>query len=75
MSEEGGQNLNEVVTGSRTAPSNTTTPLPIDVISSKRTTQQLFEKALQYKIPSFLTVQTHNDATSLLDPYDESGTK
>jgi iron complex outermembrane receptor protein len=36
LSEEGGQNLNEVVTGSRTAPrSNTTLPLPIDVISSK----------------------------------------
>ncbi|QIH38038.1 TonB-dependent receptor [Flavobacterium sp. Sr18] len=76
LSEEGGQNLNEVVvTGSRTAPrSNTTTPLPIDVISSKdlaSTGQASFDKALQYKIPSFNTVQTPvNDATSLLDPYE-----
>ncbi|MDI5894500.1 TonB-dependent receptor [Flavobacterium algoritolerans] len=76
LSEEGGQNLDEVVvTGSRTAPrSNTTTPLPIDVISSKdlaSTGQASFDKALQYKIPSFNTVQTPvNDATSLLDPYE-----
>ena len=76
LSEEGGQNLDEVVvTGSRTAPrSNTTTPLPIDVISSKDLTstgQATFDKALQYKIPSFNTVQTPvNDATSLLDPYE-----
>jgi iron complex outermembrane receptor protein len=76
LSEEGGQNLDEVVvTGSRTAPrSNTTTPLPIDVISAKdlvSTGQSSFDKALQYKIPSFNTVQTPvNDATSLLDPYE-----
>ncbi|MEO8239175.1 MAG: TonB-dependent receptor [Flavobacterium sp.] len=76
LSEEGGQSLDEVVvTGSRTAPrSNTTTPLPIDVISSKDLTstgQATFDKALQYKIPSFNTVQTPvNDATSLLDPYE-----
>lgn len=76
MSEEGGQNLNEVVvTGTRTAPrSNTTSALPIDVLSSKDLTstgQATFDKALQYKIPSFNTVQTPvNDATSLLDPYE-----
>ncbi|KIA87749.1 TonB-dependent receptor [Flavobacterium sp. AED] len=76
LSEEGGQNLQEVVvTGTRTAPrSNTTTALPIDVISSKdlaSTGQATFDKALQYKIPSFNTVQTPvNDATSLLDPYE-----
>lgn len=76
LSEEGGQNLEEVVvTGTRTAPrSNTTTALPIDVISSKdlaSTGQATFDKALQYKIPSFNTVQTPvNDATSLLDPYE-----
>ena len=76
MSEEGGQNLNEVVvTGSRTAPrTNTTSALPIDVLSSKdliSTGQASFDKALQYKIPSFNTVQTPvNDATSLLDPYE-----
>ncbi|MGO4905225.1 TonB-dependent receptor [Flavobacterium sp. W20_MBD1_R3] len=76
LSEEGGQNLNEVVvTGTRTAPrSNTTSALPIDVISAKdlaSTGQASFDKALQYKIPSFNTVQTPvNDATSLLDPYE-----
>jgi iron complex outermembrane receptor protein len=76
LSEEGGQNLDEVVvTGTRTAPrSNTTTALPIDVLSSKDLTstgQASFDKALQYKIPSFNTVQTPvNDATSLLDPYE-----
>ena len=76
LSEEGGQALQEiVVTGSRTAPrSNTTTPLPIDVVSARdlaSTGQATFDKALQYKIPSFNTVQTPvNDATSLLDPYE-----
>ncbi|KFF05937.1 TonB-dependent receptor [Flavobacterium reichenbachii] len=76
LSEEGGQSLDEVVvTGSRTAArSNTTSALPIDVLSSKDLTstgQATFDKALQYKIPSFNTVQTPvNDATSLLDPYE-----
>jgi iron complex outermembrane receptor protein len=64
-----------VVTGSRTpARSNTKSPLPIDVVSAKdlvSTGQTTFDKALQYKIPSFNTVQTPvNDATSLLDPYE-----
>ena len=74
--EEGGENLSEVVvTGTRTAPrSNTTSALPIDVLSAKDLTstgQISFDKALQYKIPSFNTVQTPvNDATSLLDPYE-----
>jgi iron complex outermembrane receptor protein len=68
--------LNEVViTGSRTpARSNTKSPLPIDIVSAKdlvSTGQTTFDKALQYKIPSFNTVQTPvNDATSLLDPYE-----
>jgi iron complex outermembrane receptor protein len=72
----GGQELEEVVlVGSRTAPrSNRDTPLPVDVISSKElasTGQATFDKALQYRIPSFNTVQTPvNDATSLLDPYE-----
>lgn len=76
LTEDGGLSLDEVVvTGSRTAPrSNTTSPLPIDVISAKdlnSTGQATFDKALQYKIPSFNTVQTPvNDATSLLDPYE-----
>jgi iron complex outermembrane receptor protein len=74
--EGGGQKLDEVVvTGTRTAPrSNTTSALPIDVLTSKdlaATGQPTFDKALQYKIPSFNTVQTPvNDATSLLDPYE-----
>ena len=73
---EGGESLNEVVvTGSRTPPrSNTKSPLPIDIVSSKdlvATGQTTFDKALQFKIPSFNTVQTPvNDATSLLDPYE-----
>jgi len=68
--------LNEVIiVGSRTAPrSNTDTPLPVDVVAVKdlvSTGQATFDKALQYRIPSFNTVQTPvNDATSLLDPYE-----
>lgn len=71
-----GLELDEVVvTGSRTpARSNTKSPLPIDVVSAAdlvSTGQTTFDKALQYKIPSFNTVQTPvNDATSLLDPYE-----
>ena len=64
-----------VMTGSRTpARSNTDSPLPIDVVGVKELTstgQITFDKALQYRIPSFNTVQTPvNDATSLLDPYE-----
>lgn len=76
LSEEGGQNPNEiVVTGTRAAPrSNTTTALHIDVLSFEdlsSTGQITFDKALQHLIPSFNTVQTPvNDATSLLDPYE-----
>lgn len=74
--QEDSKSLDEVVVvGSRTAPrSNTTTPLPVDLLSSKElasTGQASFDKALQYRIPSFNTVQTPvNDATSLLDPYE-----
>ncbi|WP_428232670.1 TonB-dependent receptor [Flavobacterium sp.] len=76
LSEEVSQNLAEViVTGTRTAPrSNTTSALPIDALSSKDLTstgQATFDKALQYRIPSFNTIQSPaNDATSLLDPYE-----
>ncbi|CAM2862189.1 TonB-dependent receptor [Flavobacterium frigoris] len=76
LTEEGGSGINEVVvTGTRSAPrSNTTAALPIDVISAKELTstgQTTFDKALQYRIPSFNTAQTPvNDATSLLDPYE-----
>ncbi len=64
-----------VVVGSRTPPrSATDTPLPVDVVSAGElaaTGQATFDKALQYKVPSFNTVQTPvNDATSLLDPYE-----
>ncbi|CAL2078267.1 TonB-dependent receptor [Tenacibaculum sp. 190524A05c] len=71
-----GQQLDEViVTGSRTpARSNTSSPLPVDIVGVKElqaTGQATFDKALQYKIPSFNTVNTPvNDATSLLDPYE-----
>ncbi|ANO48419.1 putative TonB-dependent outer membrane siderophore receptor [Flavobacterium columnare] len=74
--QEENKSLDEVVVvGTRTAPrSNTTTSLPIDLLSSKElasTGQASFDKALQYRIPSFNTVQTPvNDATSLLDPYE-----
>ncbi|WP_445958127.1 TonB-dependent receptor [Yeosuana sp.] len=73
---EDGQELEEIIlVGSRTAPrSNIDTPLPVDVVGIKELTstgQVTFDKALQYRIPSFNTVQTPvNDATSLLDPYE-----
>jgi iron complex outermembrane receptor protein len=76
VSMKSGVELEEVVlVGSRTAPrSNSDTPLPIEVVSAKELTstgQITFDKALQYRIPSFNTVQTPvNDATSLLDPYE-----
>lgn len=64
-----------VVVGSRVAArSNTDTPLAVDVLPVKEVTnsgQSSLDKALQYRIPSFNTVQTPvNDATSLLDPYE-----
>jgi iron complex outermembrane receptor protein len=55
-----------VVAGTRTVLEVIPLVLPIDVISSKdlaSTGQATFDKALQYKIPSFNTVQTPvNDA-------------
>lgn len=52
----------------------TDTPLPVDNITVKdlaSTGQPTFDKALQFKVPSFNTVMTPvNDATSLLDPYE-----
>jgi iron complex outermembrane recepter protein len=69
--------LSEVVisVGSRGSQRTITdTPLPVDVFSAKDlrgTGQMTFDKALQYRVPSFNTVQTPvNDATSLLDPYE-----
>lgn len=72
---EGVQLEEFIVVGTRTAPrSNADTPLPVDVLSVKDLTstgQITFDKSLQYRIPSFNTVQTPvNDATSLLDPYE-----
>jgi iron complex outermembrane receptor protein len=71
LSEEGGQNLNEVVTGSRTAPrSNTTTQLPIDVNIIKRLVRtSLLTKRYSTKY-RLLHGTNSSDATSLLDPYE-----
>ena len=76
ISLSAGAELEEIIlVGSRALPrSNTTSSLPVDVLPVKElasTGQITFDKALQYKIPSFNTVQTPvNDATSLLDPYE-----
>jgi iron complex outermembrane recepter protein len=64
-----------IVVGSRSLPrSSANSPLPVDNFdakSLKSTGQVTFDKALQYRVPSFNTVQTPvNDATSLLDPYE-----
>ncbi len=52
----------------------TDTPLPVDNLSNKdlsTTGQFTFDKALQYRVPSFNTVNTPvNDASTLLDPYE-----
>jgi iron complex outermembrane recepter protein len=75
--ETSATSLDEVVVsvGSRnTQRTITDTPLPIDIIGAadlKSTGQMTFDKALQYRVPSFNTVNTPvNDATSLLDPYE-----
>ena len=69
--------LNEVVVsvGSRSSQRTITdSPIPIDIIGAsdiKGTGQVSFDKALQYRVPSFNTVNTPvQDATSLLDPYE-----
>ncbi len=64
-----------LTTGSRSLPrSSINTPLPIDVLSNadlKSTGQISFDKQLQYRVPSFNTINTPvNDATTLLDPYE-----
>ncbi len=75
--EESSGDLGEVIVnvGTRNLQrTKTTTPLPVDVLSSadlKSTGQATFDKALQYRVPSFNTVNTPvNDATALLDPYE-----
>ncbi|HEU4861498.1 MAG TPA: TonB-dependent receptor [Chitinophagaceae bacterium] len=69
--------LDEVIltTGTRALPrSSINTPLPIDALHSadlKSTAQISFDKQLQYRVPSFNTINTPvNDATTLLDPYE-----
>jgi iron complex outermembrane receptor protein len=69
--------LDEIIltTGARSMPrSSINTPLPIDVLSNadlKSTAQTTFDKQLQYRVPSFNTINTPvNDATTLLDPYE-----
>ncbi len=64
-----------VVVGSRSLPrSSVGTALPIDNVDAatlKSTGQLTFDKALQYRVPSFNTVNTPvNDASTLLDPYE-----
>jgi iron complex outermembrane receptor protein len=50
------------------------TPVPVDILSAReltRTGQSTLDKSMQFRVPSFNTVQTPvNDATSLLDPYE-----
>ncbi len=69
--------LNEVIvsTGSRNVQRTVTdAAVPIDIIGAadlKMTGQTTFDKALQYTVPSFNTVNTPvNDATTLLDPWE-----
>ena len=64
-----------VSTGSRGAQRTLVdTPVPVDIIGAKdlvKSGQTTLDKALQFSVPSFNTVQTPvNDATSLLDPYE-----
>ena len=64
-----------VVVGTRSQPrSSINTPLPVDNVDAatlKSTGQPSFDKALQYRVPSFNTVNTPvNDASTLLDPYE-----
>ncbi len=72
----GSNQLEEVVVsvGRGSQRTITDTPLPIDNFSAAdlvTTGQVSFDKALQYRVPSFNTVNTPvNDATSLFDPYE-----
>ncbi|WP_461050278.1 TonB-dependent receptor [Spirosoma arcticum] len=68
--------LNEVVVvGSRASQrSLIDSPVPVDILPAselKSTGQPTFDKALQYRVPSFNTVNTPvNDATTLIDPWE-----
>lgn len=64
-----------VVVGSRASQRSVVdSPLPIDILSAadlRTTGQPTFDKSLQYRVPSFNTVNTPvNDATTLLDPWE-----
>lgn len=64
-----------VVVGSRASQrSLVDSPLPVDILPAaelRSTGQATFDKALQYRVPSFNTVNTPvNDATTLLDPWE-----
>ena len=64
-----------VIVGTRASTRTVTdSPLPIDVLQAREFTstgQNSFDKMLQYRVPSFNTVQTPvNDATALLDPWE-----
>jgi iron complex outermembrane receptor protein len=66
---------NVFVVGTRSIPRSAIgTPLPVDNLDEstlKSTGQPTFDKQLQYRVPSFNTVNTPvNDATTLLDPYE-----
>ena len=74
--EEAISQLDEVVVsvGRGAQRTFTDTPLPVDNFANKDLTttgQFTFDKALQYRVPSFNTVNTPvNDASTLLDPYE-----
>ena len=73
--EASSNELDVVVTVGRGAERTITdTPLPVDNFTFneiKTTGQVSFDKALQYRVPSFNSVNTPvNDATSLFDPYE-----
>ena len=77
MLTEGSGALGEVVVsvGSRGSQRTVTdAPIPVDIIGAKdlrSTGQATFDKALQYRVPSFNTANTPvNDATTLLDPWE-----
>lgn len=64
-----------VVVGSRASQrSLLDSPVPVDILSAadlKTTGQPTFDKSLQYRVPSFNSVNTPvNDATTLLDPWE-----
>ncbi len=73
---ESGEALQDIyVVGTRSVPrSSVSSALPVDNVdaaSLKSTGQQSFDKTLQYRVPSFNTVNTPvNDASTLLDPYE-----